>query len=99
MYIIHWQRYWGGRGGLSPPTLQRRQLYTWVGDSHYSVKNVALCELSSSWKFNLHLLINSTCKFFLTELPHFLSGVSASVIKMYFNCNLVSSFTFRPIHR
>ena len=65
----------GGAGGLEPPTfqiggawppptLQRRQLYTWVGDSQYSVKNVALCELSSSWKFNLHLLINSTYKFF-----------------------------------
>ena len=47
----------GGAGGLSPPptfklgghgppTLQRRQLYTWVGDSQYSVKNVALCGLS-----------------------------------------------------
>ena len=42
----------GGTGGLEPlhfsnwrgmpplPTLQRRQLYTWVGDSQYSVKKL-----------------------------------------------------------
>ena len=32
-------------GGAWPPTLERRQLYKWVGDSQYSVENVALCEV------------------------------------------------------
>ena len=74
-------RFSNWRGTAPPPTLQRRQLYTRVGDSQYHVKNVALCKLSNSCKFNLHLLINSTYKVFLTEPPpHFLSGVSASVV-------------------
>ena len=49
IYNIHWQDTGReGRGGLSPnftnweggmaPFLQRRQLYTWVSDSQYSVK-------------------------------------------------------------
>ena len=45
--IIFIGRILGGQGGLSPhftnwgtwpPALQRRQLYTWVGESQYSVK-------------------------------------------------------------
>ena len=44
-------------GGHGPPTLQRRQLYMWVGYSQYSVNKVALSELSDSCKFSFYTKI------------------------------------------